>query len=56
MGTDIEDFVENHFLELGSDIGFFEKILKDLFRDAFGEVWNKSIEKDIPVENIIGIY
>lgn len=47
IGVNIEDFVENHFLELGSDIGFFKKIGKNLFQDAFGVVWDRSVEKDI---------
>ena len=46
-GADIEDFVENHFVELGSDIGFFENIGENLFRDVFGVVWDRTIEKDI---------
>ncbi len=46
-GIDIEDFVENHFVELGSDIGFFENVGENLYKDVFGVVWDRTIEKDI---------
>ncbi len=46
-GMDAEDYADNHFLELGSDIGFFEKMGNNLFKDVFGVVWDRSIEKDI---------
>jgi uroporphyrinogen decarboxylase len=46
-GMDIEIFADNHFVELGSDIGFFEQIGDSLFKDVFGVVWDRSIEKDI---------
>ena len=45
--ADLEDFAGNHFIELGSDIGFFDEIGKDLYRDVFGVVWDRSIDKDI---------
>ena len=45
--SDIEGFSENHFIELGSDIGFFEEVGTDLFRDVFGVIWDRSIDKDI---------
>ena len=45
--TDLEDFAENHFVELGSDIGFFEEAGKDLYKDVFGVIWDRSIDKDI---------
>ena len=45
--TDLDDFVQNHFVELGGDIGFFEEIAPDLLRDVFGVVWDRSIDKDI---------
>lgn len=46
-GTGADDFAENHFIELGSDIGFFEKIGPDLYRDVFGVIWDRTIDKDI---------
>jgi uroporphyrinogen decarboxylase len=36
-----------HILELGSDIGFFEELGDDRFRDVFGVVWDRSMDKDI---------
>ena len=36
-----------HILELGSDIGFFEEVEKDHFRDVFGVVWDRTMDKDI---------
>ena len=46
-GQEAEDFAENHFIELGSDIGFFEEVGKDMFQDVFGVMWDRSIDKDI---------
>ena len=43
-GTEADDFAENHFIELGSDIGFFEKIGPDLYRDVFGVIWDRTID------------
>jgi len=45
--TDLDPFVGNHLLELGSDIGFFEDLGNDRFRDVFGVVWDRTIDKDI---------
>jgi uroporphyrinogen decarboxylase len=48
FGTpDVETAAGNHILELGSDIGFFEVVGRDLYRDAFGVVWDRSVDKDI---------
>jgi len=44
---DLDEVLHNHILMLGSDIGFFENIGNDLFRDVFGVVWDRSIDKDI---------
>jgi len=44
---DMEAAVGNHILELGSDIGFFEDLGDNLYRDVFGAVWDRSIDKDI---------
>jgi uroporphyrinogen decarboxylase len=44
---DLDDVLYNHILLLGSDIGFFENIGHDLFRDVFGAVWDRSIDRDI---------
>ena len=46
---DLDVVLDNHFLKLGQDIGFFEELGNDRFRDGFGVVWNRSIDKDIGV-------
>jgi len=45
--TDIEPFLNNHILGLGSSIGFFEELENNRFRDVFGVTWDRSIDKDI---------
>lgn len=47
--ANIEDAVQNHFVELGSDIGFFSDLGDDRFRDVFGVVWDRSVDKDIGI-------
>jgi len=44
---DLDNILYNHILMLGSDIGFFDIVGKDLYRDVFGAVWDRSIDKDI---------
>jgi uroporphyrinogen decarboxylase len=39
----------NHLLELGSGIGFFEALPDDHFRDVFGVVWDRRVDKDIGI-------
>ena len=46
---DIEPYTQNHFVELGSDIGFFEYLGDDLYKDVFGVVWDRSVDKDIGI-------
>lgn len=45
--VDLETTLHNHFLRLGSDIGFFEDLGDDRVRDVFGVVWDRRIDKDI---------
>ena len=45
--TEIDPFIGNHLLELGSDIGFFTELGNDRFRDVFGVIWDRTIDKDI---------
>jgi uroporphyrinogen decarboxylase len=45
--ADLETTLDNHILGLGEEVGFFEDIGEDLVRDAFGVVWDRSIDKDI---------
>ncbi|MDR1190713.1 MAG: uroporphyrinogen decarboxylase family protein [Verrucomicrobiales bacterium] len=46
---DIQPFVNNHFVELGSGIGFFDELGNDRYRDVFGVTWNRSVDKDIGI-------
>ncbi len=46
---ELEVALENHFLRLGSDIGFFEDLDNDRLRDVFGVVWDRSVDKDIGI-------
>ena len=41
--------LDNHLLELGSAIGFFEDIGNCRFRDVFGVVWDRTVDKDIGI-------
>ena len=50
--NDLDEVLQNHILELGADIGFFDEIGENLHRDVFGAVWDRSIDKDIG--NIVG--
>jgi len=44
--ADVEALVDNHFVELGSDIGFFTDLGGHQFRDVFGAVWDRSGENE----------
>ena len=46
---DLEQVLDNHFVKLGSDIGFFTDLGNDRFRDVFGVVWDRSVDKDIGI-------
>lgn len=50
---DLDNVLYNHILMLGDDIGFFDRIGENFYRDVFGAVWDRSIDKDIG--NITGI-
>jgi uroporphyrinogen decarboxylase len=43
----LELALQNHFVKLGSDIGFFTDLGNERVRDVFGVVWDRSIDKDI---------
>lgn len=45
----VEEELGNHLLELGNAVGFFTELGGDLFRDAFGVTWDRSVDKDIGV-------
>jgi len=62
-GDDPELQLHNHLLSLGNEIDFFTDLGDDRFQDAFGVVWDRSIDKDIGnverpllVEPILGGY
>jgi uroporphyrinogen decarboxylase len=44
---DLDEVLGNHILQLGSDIGFFDPVGGDFYKDGFGVVWDRSIDKDI---------
>ncbi len=44
---DIEVPLDNHLVKLGQDIGFFDALGDDRYRDVFGVTWNRTIDKDI---------
>lgn len=39
----------NHLLGLGSGTGFFDDLGRDHYRDVFGVVWDRSVDRDIGV-------
>ena len=45
--NNIERPLDNHLLGLGNDIGFFDDLGSDRFRDHFGVVWDRKADKDI---------
>ena len=44
---DLARVLDNHFVSLGDDIGFFTELDNNRFQDVFGVVWDRSIDKDI---------
>lgn len=44
---DLDAVLDNHIVRLGSDIGFFDDLGNERFRDVFGVVWDRRIDKDI---------
>jgi uroporphyrinogen decarboxylase len=44
---DLGPVLQNHFVNLGAEVGFFEDLGNDRVRDVFGVVWDRSIDKDI---------
>jgi uroporphyrinogen decarboxylase len=47
--SDLDTVLHNHYLRLGSDIGFFKDLGSDRVQDVFGVVWDRSVDKDIGV-------
>lgn len=46
---DLDAVLQNHLLNLGNSIGFFEELGHDRVRDVFGVVWDRSLDKDIGI-------
>ncbi|GAG96414.1 unnamed protein product [marine sediment metagenome] len=46
---DLDRVLDNHFVKLGSDIGFFTALGNERFRDVFGVVWDRRVDKDIGI-------
>jgi len=46
---DIEDRLNNHFLQLENFEDYFKKIDEDLYKDYFGVVWDRRVDKDIGI-------
>jgi len=44
---DLTDFVGSHFTDLASGIVRFDKIAADTYRDVYGVVWDRTVDKDI---------
>ncbi len=45
--SDLDPVLQDHFLGLGSGVGFFTDVGDNCVRDIFGVVWDRSIDKDI---------
>jgi uroporphyrinogen decarboxylase len=45
--SDLMKVTDNHFLMLGEEIGYFQEIGNNRFRDIFGVIWDRSIDRDI---------
>ena len=47
--SDLGVVLHDHLVRLGDDIGVFEDLGNDRFRDAFGVVWDRSVDRDIGI-------
>ncbi len=45
----LDAFLDNHLLALGNGVGFFKDLGEDRYRDVFGVVWDRSVDKDIGI-------
>jgi uroporphyrinogen decarboxylase len=52
---DLDPVLGNHLLNLGNCVDFFEEVAPGHFRDVFGVVWDRTLDKDIglPVNTVI---
>ncbi len=49
FGTSFWETLDNHIVVCGSDIGHFTPLGENMYRDRFGVVWDRSVDKDIGV-------
>ena len=47
--VDLGTVLDNHLLELGNGIGFFEDLGNHRVRDVFGVVWDRTVDGDIGI-------
>jgi uroporphyrinogen decarboxylase len=47
--VDLEQALQNHHVNLGNGIGFFDDAGDDCVRDVFGVVWDRSVDRDIGI-------
>ena len=47
--NDLETAVGNHIVRIGNTTGFFENIGDEHYKDVFGVVWDRRVDKDIGV-------
>ncbi len=45
----LDRVLDNHFVKLGRNMGLFTALGEDRFRDFFGAVWDRSVDKDIGI-------
>ncbi|MHC4475040.1 MAG: uroporphyrinogen decarboxylase family protein [Planctomycetota bacterium] len=45
--NDLDHVLDNHFVTLSNDVGFFTDVGNNRFRDVFGVVWDRTVDKDI---------
>lgn len=49
QSDDIEALLDNHIIFCGNTIGYFQEVQPGFYKDVFGVVWNKTVDKDIGV-------
>ena len=50
LGTDdLAAFIDTHFLDVGPDIGYLEPLGDEHYRDRYGVVWDRRVDKDIGI-------
>jgi uroporphyrinogen decarboxylase len=44
---DIDNVIGNHFIPLGNAIGFFKEMGNNCYKDTFGVIWDRTVDRDI---------